>query len=405
MNEKITLFEKRVRLVRAWIGLAIGGIAGGAVAAVVAGLDWGGYLLVDWLILALIVLACAVLGALVGFFRPVSLSALADSIDRRAHLDNRLRTSLELEDGSFAEVQRADAAQHLEQVRPREIYPLRVTRWHGGWVAACVVASSIFLLGNTPLLLSPSERQEREELKKAGVTVERVARPILEERDAELVDEQELARRLERLAREMEKGRLSKQEALAKANELAKEADELAKKRFTEASEHVAQAETAFQKLMEQQLREQGLPMVDPQMMQMSDAQMQAQQQALEQQINDLQERLEQGEGLSEEQLKELQAKLAEAKEALKQFELSKKAKEFLEKLMNQPEYKELMEMMEKLRKEAEAGQQGQQQITEEQVKEMIRRLEELADQLKDDEAMREYLRQMMEALKKAQGG
>src|SRR5205085_3312028 len=144
-----------------------------------------------------------------------------------------------------------DAATHLSTINPRNTFPFRITRWHGAALVAAAIASAIFLLGNSPLLLNTQQKKDREELQGIAKAVERVAKPILEKNEKQDVSaaERQLAERLEKFARDLEKGRMTKQEALINANELTKEADRLAKERFAKAEKSMMEAETALSKL------------------------------------------------------------------------------------------------------------------------------------------------------------
>src|SRR5689334_3833739 len=122
MNFKPTLkrFSRRVRLLRAWIGLGVGLTIGGALAAVWATLDWFNLLYAEWSYLGLLVGTCGLIGLLIGAFRRISPRSLADSIDRRAGLQNRLATASERSEahGTFDDALRADASERLETLKP-----------------------------------------------------------------------------------------------------------------------------------------------------------------------------------------------------------------------------------------------------------------------------------------------
>ena len=123
-------FGRRVRLVRAWRGLAVGLLVGGALGFVWAVLDLTSVWFTELSQLAILFGACGVVGGLVGLLVPVRADAVARSIDRRARLQDRLGTSIEREDLSddFDEEQRQDAAQHLSGVRARAVFPVRFGR-------------------------------------------------------------------------------------------------------------------------------------------------------------------------------------------------------------------------------------------------------------------------------------
>ncbi|MCB8932506.1 MAG: hypothetical protein H6534_03595 [Chthonomonadaceae bacterium] len=398
---RLIRFSRRVRLARAWRGAAVGLCAGALVAAALAGLDAWRVVFAEPLTLAGAVAAGGVLGAIVGALWRVRTIDVADSIDRRAGLENRVRTAIAVPDGAFSDALREDARLQLQDVRPKQVFPLRLGRWHAGALALSAVAASLFLLGNTSLFLSEEQKADREVLKKAAPLVERVARPNLEDRTA---DEKALNAEMKRFAKLLERARIDRPEALQKANDLAQKADELARQRFKQAEQSLQTADQALAKMMQDELAKAGLENVDPADLMKDPAAAESQMSKLDQQIRDLEKRLG-DKGLSDAQRAELSQQKADAEKQRLELKLSKEARETFDKLFNSKEFKEIMEMARKLRQEAQAGQQGQQKLTAEQVKELQDRLEELAKQLKDPEKLKEYLDALREALNHAGEG
>lgn len=388
-------FARRVRLVRAWRGAAVGACIGGLIAALAATLDALRVAFIEPLALAAIVLGGALLGAVGGALMRVRADDVAESVDRRGALQNRVRTALGLREGEFAHVQAADAEGRLEKLQPRALFPLRFGRWQAGALAIAAVAASLFLLGNTSLLLDDQAKKDRAELKKVAPAVERVARPNLEDATRE---EKELDAAMRRFAKELERGRLDRPDALAKANELAKKADELARERFKEAGKKLETADQALKSMLKDSMLQRGFEDVRPEDILRDPGEVAAEMQRLEQQIQEMEKQLS-SEGLTDKERADLKADLQSAKDHQKAIELSEAARKTFEKLMNMPEWKELMEMAAKLKKEAKAGQSGSQELTAEQVKAIQERLEELAKKLEDEEAMRAYIEALKEAL------
>jgi hypothetical protein len=124
----------------------------------------------------------------------------------------------------------------------------------------------------------------------------------------------------------------------------------------------------------------------------------QAAEQAMQQQAEAIRKGLEQnkdaqGKPLSQAEKSALNDKL---KQLEKQIELSQKAKDFLDRLQSNPEFKKLQEMMAKLAK----GAAGQEKMpTDEELKQMIQKLEQLADKYKTDEEMKQFIEQLEKAL------
>ncbi|MGV3616174.1 MAG: hypothetical protein ACO1SV_12640 [Fimbriimonas sp.] len=441
MNEhspRLKRFERRVRIVRTWRGLAIGACIGAAATAAWAVLDWANVAYTDWTRMGALVAAGAVIGAVVNALRPIPARALTASIDRRAGLEDRLSTADERASGhdAFDDALRQDAEARLAAVQPKAVYPIRVDRWHGGTVAFVAAAAAIFLLGNTPLLLNDAAKAAREEVKKEGQKVERVRKEVLETPEAreEMSDAQRrLAEEMRRLEKEMEKARMTPEEARQKANEIAKKAEELAKQDAKSALQNLDQAETARDKMLKQELAKAGMPNVDPQLAQMSDAERkeamkdvqrqidQAQKEidALQKQLDAINKKLkdpnlspEERKAL-EEQKKSLEDSLSKAKEAQKAaqkqqkaLELSQEAQEVFKKMAQHKLMEEIRELAKKLAEAAKAGEKSPDKppLTEEERKALQEKLEALAKQLKDDKAMEEYLKKLLEAMKNMNG-
>lgn len=420
IESKLVGFSRRVRWMRAWRGLAVGGVVGCLVSLVMASLDLFRIQYFDWPWLMIPIAAGVVLGAIVGGARKVPANSLADSIDRRAGLANRLGTAAE-EPVTFHDEVQQDAIRHLAGLKPAAVYPMRISKWHTGVVVGMLLVASLFLLGNTPIFLSDSQKRDREELKKIGQTVERVAKPLLDRKPEDLSPEaKELAKKYEQFSKELQKGRMPKEEALQKANDLAKEAERVAKEQFDESDRALGKAQDALEKAaMDKAMRESGL---DPSQFdeaeraaidrgaQMSDdernselSKMGSELDALEKQL--AAEKNEKGESLSAEAKEALKSKIASLKKNMKALELSKKVKDMLERLMAQPEFKEIMKMLRDLQKKNAQGKNGEMQnpeIDEQQIKEMMEKLEQLADRLKDDKEMKAFLEKLKEALKNA---
>ena len=441
MNEispRLKRFARRVRIVRTWRGLTIGACVGAAGAAGWAVLDWANVAYTDWERMGALVAVGAVVGAIGNALRPIPARALTASIDRRAGLEDRLTTADERASNAdvFDDALRHDAESHLATLQPKVVYPIRVDRWHGGTVAFVAAAAAIFLLGNTPLLLSDAGKAAREEVKKEGQKVERVRKENLETPEAlrEMDDAQrKLAEEMRRLQDQMEKARMTPEEARQKANELAKKAEELSKQSAEKTVQKLDEAQTAMDKMLKQELAKAGMPDVDPQMAQMSDADreqaiqdakqeqsaaqksmdaLQKQLDAINQKLQDPKLSAEERKAL-EEQKKALESQMSSAKQAMqdaqakqKALELSKFAKDVFAKMAKHQLMEEIRKLAQKLAKNAKAATKGGDKppLTEEERKAIQKRLEELAKQLADEKAMEEYLKKMLEAMKQMNG-
>ncbi len=421
-------FSRRVRIVRSWKGLAIGACFGSAIAAVWAGLDWANLASAEWAGLGIVAGSGAVLGGLIGLLLRISPKALADSIDRRADLEDRLVTSIE-RTGSlegFDEALHADARAHLEGLRPATLYPVRVGRWQAAAIVLAALASTLFLLGNTPVLLSDQQKKDRQEMKQAGQVVEHVLKPAEEhpEIPSQAAEDRKLEEALRRLAKELDKAKLTKEEALQKSNELQKQAQELVKNRANSAEQSLAKAESAFEKMEKAEIEKSGVKNTDPDQLK-QDAEAQQKMDGLQKEMQDNQDQMRKLQSdLSKAGPKsELQAKLSkemldllkkqsELNKEMEQLKLSKAVQDMLKRMTENPLYRELLKKMAELQKAEEmqkkleeamkdAKENGEQQkLSHEDIEKMQQELEDLAKQLKDDQAMTDYLQKMIDALK-----
>ncbi len=410
LQNVIKQFRKRIRIAYAWYGASIGAALGALACVFWSVFDYFSVLYAEWFGFAIVILGMAFVGAAVGWFLKVSDAKVGDSIDRRAELKNRVGTAIILGANAedFSDAQRWDAALRAKKLHPKKLFPLRYYRWHTAMFVLCLVASTIFILGNTPFFLSAQDQAEREELKKAAKAIERVAKPIIEEDQTSTEEEKDLAKELQKLAREMKKGRLNKEKALEEANDLLQQAEKLAEKNRAKADSTLGKADTALDKLMREKMDEKGLTGADPNMATKTPNELNQMAQDAQKKIDDLQKKLSDDKPKSDAEMKKLQEQLQQAKDDLQKIELSKQAQETFSKMMQMKEWQELQEMARKLaqnQKGQQGGKNGQQKLTKEQLEEMQKKLEELAKQLKDEKAMKEYIRKLMEAMKKKQGG
>jgi len=453
-------FESRVRMIRAWKGLAIGLTIGGIICTGWAALDWARMAYTEWAWMGLVLAVMGMAGMATGFLLKVPTRALTDSIDRRGALANRLTTSMEVaEESTFGLALHDDAQSKLAGLKPNELYPLKMGRWQAGAIGMVALASTIFLLGNSPLLLPPRERKDREELKKIGQSVERIARPLTEtEKPGDLTDaEKRMADELRKLQRDLQRNRLSKEEAVQEANELNKKTKEIVKDRADLTNQNLEKAESALEKLQKAELEKNGVKMDAEMMKQLREMnqsndrkgdpnrspdqqidqklrELEQQQKGLEQQKaqveqkkSDLLKQLdkinqdlknpnltaEQRKALEamqkkiQEMLKKLEKEIEEIQKAVNKILQNKEIQELLKKINEHPAMKKLQEMAAKLAANAKMGENGEMpEITKEDLKELMdkmpeleQKLKDLAKKLQDPKALDEYMEALKEAL------
>jgi hypothetical protein len=435
LTKRLKPFEKRVRLVRSWRGLAIGACVGTAISAVWAVFDWRSILYTEWAWMGFVTGACALTGAIAGFALKVPLDRLAESIDRRAGLKDRLTTAREREDGSdaFDSALRTDAEEKLAVIEPKAVYPIKLNRWHGGALLLAAIASAIFVLGNTPIALSEDARHDRDEMKKQGETVKRIVKQNFETPDATQEmsgEEKKLADQLRRFDRDLEKAHMSKEEALQKSNELSQNANDLMKDAEKTSEQSLGEAQTAREQLEKGELDKAGLSGINSQMAEMPGSErsqkldqakkaaknLEDRLQALQRQLAEVLKKL-QNKNLTEEerkaleaqkaalekQIEELTKQLNENAQLQKALELSKQAQDVFERMRQDPLYKQLLEIEKKLaQNSSSASKSGRPQLTDAERAQLKKELEELAARLKDGKAMKAYLAALLEAMKKA---
>jgi chemotaxis protein histidine kinase CheA len=408
LNHHLARFSRRVRVVRAWKGFAIGAAIGSSLALIWSGLDWFGLFYSEWSWLALTVAACGLLGAVIGLFWKVDSDALADSIDRRGSLANRIGTALEREANRspFDAPLHEDADQRLAGLKSTKLYPLRLSRWHAIALVLAGLSATLFLLGNTPVLLNDQQKAERKELKESGKAVEHILKPLEKQEGEKTAEEKRLAQELRQFAKELEKARLNKEQALQKVNELADKADKLAQERAQRSEDQLSKAESAWQKLEKAELSKAGLENMDPKLADMSPEERKANIDQTQKELAQAQKELsEKSDSMTSEQRSALDSKISSLQKRLQAFKLSENVKQMLERMRNNPLFKELQEMAAKLKQETKAQQAQQRKLSDEELKALEKRLEELAEQLKDDEAMKKYLEALKKALEECKGG
>ncbi|MFB3880306.1 MAG: hypothetical protein ACE149_03535 [Armatimonadota bacterium] len=232
LRRSIRALRLRVRLLIA-LRLAVisVGIVGGGAALAVAALRlrdiWYPPLAPE------VALAAALLASLgAGLLWPLSDRLVAVSADRRLGLRDRIGSALHfLRAGArsgMAEAAIGDALEHLGSVRPGEAFPVRKVR--GMTVAGiCIAALGLAQLLPIPaLLLSPREREEKDELRQLAARIEPVAKD-LEEASAKADDEggQQASKQLRKLGERLERGQLDKKQALLDMAKIEKQLQRL----------------------------------------------------------------------------------------------------------------------------------------------------------------------------------
>jgi len=459
IEQKLGPFVRRVRLLQAWMGLAIGACAGGLVSLAWAVMDWTRFAYADWRGLGAVVLLASVAGAVVGLFRKVAPADLAASIDKRARLKDRLATAVETRPSTvFDQAQVLDADRALEGLVPARIYPVRFGKWQIAALTAIVLAASVFLLGNSPGIRGPKTPGERAELKEIGQQVQRVAKPL--EKPVKALEvpasQKKLAGDMNKFAKELEEGKLNKEEALRKANDLASKAEDEAKSQAKVTERQAGEAETALGKYEKLQLDEAGIKSEDLQKLNLNPDEQAAldkvmkdqgfdnpkskfsdkelsemgasrtaeklaqlspdqreslrnsiakQQEQLQKEIDRIDKLPEKERKALEQQRAELQKQMQEMQKLSEAMKLSEDALKELRKLMDSDEMKKLRETISQMQQKAQqAGQQGK-PLTKEEMEQLKQQMEELAKAMKDSKFKEEMMQRIKEMQKQLESG
>ncbi|MFQ3610501.1 MAG: hypothetical protein SNJ72_03305 [Fimbriimonadales bacterium] len=460
--DRLRPYRRRVRGLLMWRMGAIGGTAGALVGTGLSIVDW-----VGWLVIPLYWLPLSVgIGILLGIARALTLrvadSALAQLIDQRAGLKDRLQTALEHTDLQhlFDRPLHEDAQNALEQADPRQIFRYRFGRWQGAFVGAVALMLFMHFLPQLLAVALPERREQQKEIQQSAEQLKEVAKPILEE--AKKPDADELAKRIaqnvalyNKRARE---AKMDKREALLRANQVLEDARRLEQKNTQKMQEAIRSAQTAGEQMkqlaqkqqqqldstlrdlqeqmnrLQQQLQSgkdaQGNPL-SPQAREQLQNQLnqlratlnalqnpntnalQSQQNELERQLQALQRQLQsgkdaQGNPLSPEQQEQLKKQMEQLREQIRALKLSQEAQEFLRKLYNDPAFKEAMQHLQELAKKVQQQQREQdpqqrkltQEEIEKQIQELERAIEELAKKYKNDEDIRKLAEQIRDQVK-----
>lgn len=455
-------FRRRLRLLLAWRWSVIGGLGGVGLDLALELLDWWNLLLLESWHLLLPIGGGFLLGVAAALVRPLPPQTVAVMMDRRGNLKDRVQTALERAqaEGVFDQPLIEDAVEQMERLRPAQLFRLRWGAWQSAFVSALALLLFLHYLPLLPFFQSEQKKREQQEVKAIANRVEQVAKPILERAEKPGADELEkrIARNVELFRKRAQQGRMSKKEAMLKMNRILAQARQLeqhnqrrlervalktstATEQLKQAIEKRKQFDSEMKQLLlrMQELQallrsgkdSQGRPLNQEQIASLQSelqalqntlqalqnpsntAMTEAQMQSLQQQIEVLQRQLQSGKDnngipLSKEAMEALRQQLQRLQQQRCALQLSKEAREFLRKLMNDPNFIEAMKRLQELAKKCRScsSQQNSQQrkLTQEEIerlaKELERRLEELARRYRSDEQIRELANQLLEQVK-----
>lgn len=399
----IAPFQFRVRILTLVKSGLIGVFAGGVVGTVVAALMVAKAIAADPVPLFACLGGGAFAGLLRGLLVRISEADLVRSIDRRADLEDRLTTSREVaNDSTFAELLDHDARTAFAPLKPNLVFPLR-WNWREAWVPVpAILAAGLFYFASIPVTLTAEQQQKKATMSRAAAQVERLSKPVVEPEPGTTLSpaEKALAKELAKLQQDLRANNLETEPALQKLNELSREADALSKNRGELALNSLADAQEALAKSALSELSK-----TDAAMSAADLKSMQARQTERASKRNELK---------TEEQI--LNQKLAETKQKLQDSRLTpeerrelQKQQEALEQALNenQAAQEQLQKELDSLTQSAEEMNasrellENQESILESQKSAAEKKLNEIKRQLQKDSLSPEQRKALEEAQRK----
>ena len=432
-SKKFQPFRNRIKFLHAIEGMVTGIIAGSIIGIVWAILDWRGIVYFEWSQFGILLAVCAAAGAIFKLARRVDDLSIARSIDRRAKLKDRLGTSAEIhaDENVFTQLLADDATNHLGSIRAKAIYPVQFKRIHVLAVASVAVVGGILFLANTKLFLPKEAIAAKDSMQKESKRLEELRKAIFDDATDKKSTNPELValqKDLMKLQKDFEKARIDPKEAMIRADELAKKADELAKKSAVQELDKLKESESMVDKMQKDALQKAGLEKADMESVKMSDTdfsqKMEATQQNSEKsqsKADELQKKLDalkaqlNRPGLSDKEKKDLEKQIdqtkkdldealknaAQAQKDLEAMQLSKKAREVLKKVFDDPLWKKIQDKAKQMRASAEqAAKTGQPKLTKEERQQMQKDMEEFLKKMADDDFRKAYLQKLLDSLK-----
>jgi hypothetical protein len=432
-TKKFQPFRRRIKFLQAFEG-AFAGIAIGSVIGVIwAILDWRGILYFEWTQFGVLIAVAAILGGLVQTIKRIDDLSIARSIDRRAKLKDRLGTSTELggEHTVFTQLLADDAATRLTIIQPKVLYPIRFRRFHLVSIAGIAIVAGILFLTNANIFLPKEALIAKESMQKESKRLAELKKAIFDDdmdKKSTSPELQALQKDLMKLQKDYDKARIDPKEAMIKAEELAKKADELAKKSAVQELDKLKESESMIDKMQRDALQKAGIEKVDMDSVKMSDTDFEQKMETAQQnsetaqnKVSELQKKLDSLKGQinkpgldakakkdlenqikqTEKELQEAQKNAEQAQKDMESMQLSKEARDALNKVYSDPLWKKLQEAAAKMKQSAQqAAKTGQPKLSKEERQKMQKELEELLKKLADDDFRKAYLQKLLDSLK-----
>ena len=177
--------------------------------------------------IAVIVTGAGLIGALGGFLRRVTPLEAARLTDKRTQMKERLASAVEFEAVNTGDPlirrQIEDAGAHAHTLDLRRTYPVRLNRESVCAIALVLVLFGAYFLPSLPVFWSRERKQEAEQVKQHGLSIEKIARDSEKASDEKkLAEAKKASEEAKKLAQAMKRGKMSKKQALVKLNKLTK---------------------------------------------------------------------------------------------------------------------------------------------------------------------------------------
>ncbi len=211
--------------------------------------------------LIVLILLALVTGIVVGLTRPFSPMDVARLTDTRTDSKDRLASALEFEKMDSLNPlfvrQISDASKHATTLEIGKAFPIKFSKEA---IVAGVLSLFLFLaffLPTMPIFWSKDKKEEIEEVKKAGIVLEKIAIARGKAADQQkLAETQKAAKDAQKLAEAMKKGGMNKKAAMIQLAKLTKQMEE-AQKRIAQTNDpgkkSLSKAGEEVKKALEQQ--------------------------------------------------------------------------------------------------------------------------------------------------------
>jgi hypothetical protein len=228
LRDRVGQLRRRVRLLvtARWVFAAL--LAASLLCSIFVVLDRLAWITAPPEYLAGLLALGAVVGAAIGLTRPISLMDAAQLADRRLGLKERLSSGIDfLQRGAsdpMTAAQLADAAEHSQRLRPREVFPFRAPREARFFLGSLLLLGALVFLPELSVFQSPKVRAEKTAIKKEGEQIEKLAKDYKKhdlERNSQIA--KRIAANMQALGQEMRRGRINKKQALLRMGRLTKE--------------------------------------------------------------------------------------------------------------------------------------------------------------------------------------